>query len=104
MTDHVAKAMPAAEDHAPLSVVNRTGRGIATMTACSCGWPGRASERGSTAHNSHMAHRRKLGLPRFDYSAVVFGEGPWMGLTWNEWYAAHGDENVSPYTGLKRPW
>ncbi len=49
-----------------------------------------------------MAHRRSEGLPRADYSQVVFGEGPWMGLTYNEWYAEHGSKNISPYTGQAR--
>lgn len=99
----IASKMPAAADHAPLSVLNRTGRGIRTMTVCSCEWmPAKASERGSTMHNAHMAHRRKMGLPRADYSAAVFGEGPWMGLTWDEWYGGHGHEGTDPYTGIRR--
>lgn len=103
MRTDTSKPLPALSAHAPLSVVNRTGHGIATMTICSCGWkPARASERGSTACNAHMAHRRSQKLPRADYSQAVFGEGPWTGWTWNDWYAVHGSENVSPYTGIKR--
>jgi hypothetical protein len=103
MTNRIAVKMPAAADHAPLSVLNRTGRGIRTMTICSCEWqPAKASERGSTMSSAHMAHRRKLGLSRADYSATVFGEGPWMGLTWDEWYAQHGTEGIDPYTGNRR--
>lgn len=101
--NRIAVKMPTAADHAPLSVLNRTGRGIRTMTVCSCEWvPAKAPESSRTMHNSHMAHRRKHGLPRADYPATVFGEGPWMGLTWDEWYDAHGDENVDPYTGSTR--
>lgn len=99
----IAVKMPAAADHAPLSVLNRTGRGIRTTIVCSCEWmPAKAPAAASTMNNSHMAHRRKQGMPRADYSATVFGEGPWMGLTWDEWHDAHGDENVDPYTGMSR--
>jgi len=101
--NQIVKAMPQAAAHAPLSILNRTGLGIRTMIVCSCEWmPARASERGSTRVNAHMAHRRKLGLPRWDYSREVFGEGPWMGLTWDEWYAKHGGQSIDPYTGEVR--
>jgi hypothetical protein len=96
-------AMPQASDHAPLSVLNRTGAGIRTMIVCSCEWmPRKASERGSTMHVAHAAHRRSKGMPPADYAAVIFGEGPWKGLTWDEWYARHGSENVDSYTGKSR--
>jgi hypothetical protein len=73
------------------------------MTVCSCEWmPGKAPESSRTKHNSHMAHRRSKGLPRADYSAEVLGEGPWMGLTWDEWYDAHGGQDIDPYTGRQR--
>jgi len=98
-----AKLMPAPAGHAPLSVLNRTGQGIRTMIVCSCEWmPAKAPAAASTMSNAHMAHRRKQGMPRADYAAVVFGEGPWMGLTWDEWYAEHGDEGTDPYTGQPR--
>jgi hypothetical protein len=100
-----AKRMPRPEDHAPLSVLNRTGQGIRTMIVCSCEWmPAKASERGSTRRHAHTAHRRSKGLPPADYAAEVFGEGPWMGLTWDEWYAGHGGSDVDPYTGEIRAW
>lgn len=103
MTNRIVKPIPPVADHAPLSVLNRTGHGIRTMIICTCEWtPKKASERGSTSTNAHMAHRRQQGMPRFDYSKVVFGEGPWMGLTWDEWYAEHGGTDVDPYTGLMR--
>jgi hypothetical protein len=104
MTQHtIAKPMPTAADHAPLSVLNRTGHGIRTMTVCSCEWmPAKGPERGSTKNNAHMAHRRKMGMPRADYSAEVFGEGPWMGLTWDEWYAENGGTGIDPYSGEAR--
>jgi hypothetical protein len=99
----IVKPMPAAGEHAPLSVLNRTGQGIRTMVVCSCEWmPAKAPHRGSTRNSAHMAHRRKVGRPRADYSATVFGEGPWMGLTWDEWHDAHGGQDVDPYTGQKR--
>lgn len=95
--------MPTAADHAPLSVLNRTGQGIRTMIVCSCEWmPAKAPERASTRNSAHMAHRRKMGLPRSDYSTTVFGEGPWMGLTWDEWYEQHGGPDIDPYTGSTR--
>ena len=98
--DRVAVKMPAAADHAPLSVLNRSGEGIRTMIVCSCEWmPAKPPVSASTRCNAHMAHRRSKGIPRADYSATVFGVGPWMGLTWDEWYAAHGAEGVDPYTG-----
>jgi hypothetical protein len=98
--NRIAKPMPAASEHAPLAILNRTGHGVRTIIVCSCEWqPKRASERGSTSCNAHMAHRRSLRLPRADYSAAVFGEGPWMGLTWNEWYAEHGGQDIDPFTG-----
>jgi hypothetical protein len=101
--NRIAVKMPEAADHAPLSVLNRTGRGIRTMTVCSCEWmPAKGPERGSTKNNAHIAHRRKLGLPRVDYSATIFGEGPWMGMTWDEWYDAHGGQGIDPYTGTAR--
>ena len=96
----IAKQMPTAADHAPLSVLNRTGHGIRTMVVCSCEWmPAKGPERGSTRNNAHMAHRRKHGMPRADYSATMLGEGPWMGLTWDEWYAEKGGTGIDPYTG-----
>jgi hypothetical protein len=103
MTAITAKPMPAPADHAPLSVLNRTGQGIRTMTVCSCEWmAAKAPERGSTRANAHMAHRRRLGLPRADYAAEVFGEGPWAGWTWDEWHEVHGGQDVDPYTGVRR--
>jgi hypothetical protein len=53
-------------------------------------------------HDWYEAHRRQKGMPPADYSRTVFGEGPWMGLTWDEWHAEHGEENVDPYTGRER--
>ena len=101
--NRIATPMPAPDSHAPLSVLNRHGAGIRTMIICSCEWmPAKPPERGSTMNNAHMAHRRKHGLPRADYSATVFGEGPWMGLTWDEWHEQHGAENRDPYTGEVR--
>jgi hypothetical protein len=95
--------MPAAEDHAPLSVLNRTGRGIRTMIVCSCGWmPAKAPVSATVRNNAHMAHRRNVRMPRADYANTVFGEGPFMGLTWDEWYAANGSDGTDPYTGSAR--
>ena len=100
--NRIAVKMPAAADHAPLSVLNRTGSGIRTMTICSCEWqPAKAPVAGSTMHNAHMAHRRKMGLPRADYSRTVFGEGPFMGLTWDEFYAGREGQAIDPFTGLR---
>lgn len=101
MTRHqIAKPMPPAADHAPLSVLNRTGCGIRTTVICSCEWmPAKAPVAMSTMYSAHMAHRRKHGMPRADYSRTVFGEGPWMGLTWDEWHAQHGGQDIDPYTG-----
>ena len=48
------------------------------------------------------AHRRKHGMPRADYSATVFGEGPWMGMTWDEWHEQRGGQDIDPYTGTAR--
>jgi hypothetical protein len=94
----IAKQMPAAEDHAPISVLNRTGRGIRTTIVCSCEWmPAKAPVSASTRSNAHMAHRRKKGMPRADYAATVLGEGPGMGLTWDEWHASNA--GLDPYTG-----
>ena len=99
--NRLAAKMPTAADHAPLSVLNRTGHGIRTMIVCSCEWrPAKAPQAASTMANAHMAHRRKHGLSRADYAATVFGEGPFMGLTWDEFYAANGSA-VDPYTGLR---
>jgi hypothetical protein len=105
MTATEARPLPPAAGHAPLSVLNRTGRGIRTMDACSCEWvAANAPASMRSMHNAHMAHRRSKGLPRFDYSQVVFGEGPWTGWTWDEWYAKHGSKNIDPYTGQVREW
>lgn len=99
----IAKPMPTASEHAPLSILNRTGQGIRTMITCSCEWhPAKAPERASTMDNAHIAHRRSKGLRPADYSKTVFGEGPWMGLTWDEWYAKHGGSDTDPYTGQAR--
>jgi hypothetical protein len=102
--DRVAVKMPEAADHAPLSVLNHSGIGIRTIVVCSCGWrPAKPPEGGMrTRYNGHMAHRRSKGMPRADYQATVFGEGPWAGMTWDDWYAAHGSEGVDPYTGEER--
>lgn len=100
MTNLTAKPLPASADHAPLSIRNRTGAGVRSMITCSCGWePRKASEAASTMHNSHMAHRRHLRLPPADYTATVFGEGPWAGWTWDEWYEVHGGQNLDAHTG-----
>lgn len=96
----IAKPMPAPAEHAPLSILNRTGHGIRTVIVCSCEWqPKTAPDRGSTMHVAYMAHRRSEGMPRADRIDPVFGEGPWMGLTWDEWYKQHGGEGIDPYTG-----
>lgn len=96
----IVKPMPTEAEHAPLSVRNRSGSGIRTMIICSCDWvPTKAPDRGSTRSNAHKVHRRKHGLPPADYNKVVFGEGPWMGLTWDEWSAQHGGQDIDPYTG-----
>jgi hypothetical protein len=96
--------LPPAGDHAPMSVLNHTGQGIRTLVACSCGVkPAKASESAAMVNNSHMAHRRKLGLPRADYRRAVFGEGPWAGMTWGDWYPLHGGNGMDPYTGQVRP-
>lgn len=93
---------PAGDGHDPLSVLNHAGDGIRTMIICSCGqMKANPAARMSTMNNGHMAHRRRLGLPRADYTRTRFGEGPWKGLTWDEWYAKHGTEGVDPYTGRK---
>lgn len=98
-----ARPLPAPDEHAPLSVINTTGSGIRTVVTCSCGWkPAKGPDRGSTMNNGHMAHRRSKGLPRADYAGTVFGEGPWAGWTWNEWYAQHGGQGLDPYTGQPR--
>jgi hypothetical protein len=103
--NRIAKPMPAASDHAPLSVLNRSTVGIRTMVVCSCEWmPDKPPQRGSTRSNAHMAHRRMLGLPRADYAATVFGEGPFMGLTWDQWHAEHGVGGTDPYTGSEDEW
>ena len=101
--NRVAKPMPKPQDHAPLSVLNRTGKGIRTMTICSCEWqPAKAPESSRTRTNAHAAHVRKLGLPKADYRLEVFGEGPNMGLTWDEWYETYGGQDIDPYTGKVR--
>ena len=100
--NRIAAQMPAPADHAPLSVLNRTGSGIRTMTACSCEWmPAKGPTAGSTKNNAHMAHRRSKGLGRADYSATVFGEGPFTGLTWDEFYAGREGQGIDPFTGLR---
>jgi hypothetical protein len=104
MNDQLAKPMPGPQAHAPVSLLNRTGRGIRTVLVCSCeAVPPAAPESSRTMtawHEAHRAAKRMSPLP--DYSGVVFGEGPWMGLTWNEWYARHGSKGLDPYTGQKR--
>jgi hypothetical protein len=103
MPNLITRPMPSPADHAPVSVLNRFGRGIRTMTVCSCEWmPAKPPERASTRANAHAAHRRSLGLPRADYAGEVFGEGPWMGLSWDEWYSEFGGKDIDPYTGEKR--
>lgn len=100
--NRIAAPMPAPADHAPLSVLNRTGHGIRTMVICSCEWqPSRAPGSSRAKSNAHAAHRRKMGLPRADYAREVFGEGPWMGLTWDQWYREHGGRGIDPYTGTR---
>ena len=99
---YAAARLPAAEAHAPLSLLNLTGQGVRTMITCSCGWgPGSQAGVGSrTLNNAHLAHRRRRGLS--GNPDTVFGEGPWAGQTWDAWYAAHRDEGLDPYTGLPR--
>lgn len=98
-----ARPLPAPGEHAPLMVLNRTGRGLRTMTVCSCGQrPTRAPGHMNAMFASHMAHRRGLKLPRADYSMEVFGEGPWAGWTWNEWQAQFGGDGTDPFTGERQ--
>lgn len=104
-----ARTMPAPAEHAPLSVLNRTGQGIRTVTVCSCEWvpsPQAVDAAGATTmDDAHAAHRDAEGMPPADYSTTVFGEGPWAGMTWNAWYAQHGsDGHLDPYTGARREW
>lgn len=79
--------------HAPIIILSPDGTGIRSTTACLCG---EGPKRGAASSRSmfawHQAHVRKLGLPRADYSAAVHGaDYPAAGMTWGEWYAAHGD-------------
>jgi len=98
-----AKPLPAASEHAPVSVLNLSGRGVRTMIGCSCGrMPATPPASARTLANSHMAHRRTLGLPRAGYAQVVFGEGPWTGWTFSEWWEVHGGLGIDPYTGRAR--
>jgi len=99
----MARPLPGPDEHAPLSVLNRTGHGLRAMTVCSCGQrPARAPEHANAMFASHMAHRRRLSLPRADYSREVLGEGPWAGWTWNEWHAQFGGGDADPFTGENR--
>jgi hypothetical protein len=105
MPNLIAKPLPLPAEHAPLSVLNRSGSGIRTMTVCSCEWmPARPPASSRTAHNAHAAHRKSKGLGRADYSRTVFGEGPHAGLTWDEWYEEFGGQGTDPYTGTRREW
>ena len=80
-------------------ILNPHATGIRTMIVCSCGHqPAAPPQSMRTMHNSHDAHRRSLGLPRSDIQPV-FGDGPWTGLTWNEWYETHGGTGADPHTG-----
>ena len=105
MPNLTTRPMPSAAEHAPLSVLNRFGTGIRTMTICSCEWmPAKPPVSGRTKQNAHMAHRKSKGLGRADYSQEVYGEGPWAGLTFDEWYAEFGGQDIDPYAGQKREW
>lgn len=107
MTNRIVRPMPSPAVHEPISILNRTGKGVRTLIVCSCEWqPDDPGEYYMDMVTQHELHRIRHGLPFFDYSKVVFGEGPWMGLTWDEWYHGHrpaGDHNLDPYTGVSRP-
>jgi hypothetical protein len=115
LNTHIAAAMgpafdkpllPAPAGHAPVSVLNRSGRGIRTVVTCSCKWVPAAADiadaGGSTMNDAHAAHRHAQGLPPADYTGTVFGEGPWAGWTWDDWYAVYGGRGLDPYTGQTR--
>lgn len=99
------KPLPSPAAHARMSELNRTGRGIRTIVTCSCGWrPSRAPESGSSRSRAWETHRRSAGVPVTDHDrgTEVFGEGPWAGWTWDEWYEVHGGRDIDPYTGVAR--
>ena len=101
--NRIVAPMPAPADHLPLSILNR-GAGVRTVIVCSCEWQPAENDdrrlRSSTSCDPHISHRAAMGLPTLpNYADVVFGEGPWMGLTWDAWYAVHKNHDVDPYTG-----
>jgi hypothetical protein len=79
------------QQHAAVSYLNTSGTGGRTVIGCSCSWkPKKGAARMSMMHVSHMAHRRQLGLPRFDYSQTTYPAGTLAeGMTWDQFYAAH---------------
>jgi hypothetical protein len=75
------------------------------VVTCSCGWqPKTAPDRMSTMDDPYIAHRREQGMPYAGHIDPVFGEGPWTGLTWDEWYSQHGGTGIDPYTGEVREY
>jgi hypothetical protein len=66
------------ETHAPVVVLAPAG-GIRTFVACECGWaPKKAPQSVNGWNTGHMAHMRKLGLPRADYGSARYA--PEVGL------------------------
>ena len=82
--------------HDAVSFLNRSGQGIRTYVACTCGWsPKKMPTAGSTMHVAYMAHLRAVGMPRPQFLATVYGEGPAIGLTFDQWYQQF--PNCDPY-------
>jgi hypothetical protein len=115
MSPHLGpRPLPAPAEHAGITVLNplMDHYGIRTTILCSCeAVPPAPPTSSRTMHAWHDAHRAEHGLGPADPQAdIVFGQGPWTGWTWDEWYARigrhrnKGNTSVDPYTGQVRDW
>ena len=94
----LTRVLPPAEAHEPVTLINRTGAGCRTVVACSCGLGPHKGTGARDRRRWHDGHRRGLGqIPAG--SEPVFGEGPFTGWTWDEWYATYAGLDIDPYTG-----
>lgn len=88
-------------EHRPTDILSPDGTGIRTVVACSCGWEPKKGAASSTSRGTaYKAHCRKMGVQWVHLSESTYATGkgyPAEGMTWNQWYAEHKDDDADPF-------